>query len=237
MFWFTLITGLYCVLGQDAPMFLQQQPLLYYTVYVYSMLHIAYIFMPIWIFALVCLCFPVMWLVVRQMGVREETRVRAMGASEELINTFPIFKFKKAAAVQIPMPPLDTPLDPFQANPTTLQSLAKSGQPKVAIGSPNTDKKTKKHKRKFRFFKRDDTIDENPIVGESTSVTIPEFLEIDEDHASCSICLEDYATDDLLKQLPCSHHFHSVCIDDWLRVNAKCPYCVKNLKSAEENVI
>ena len=250
MFWFPLIAGLYCVFGQQSVQFAQQQPLLYYTTYVYSMLHVAYIFTPIWVFALVCvwyhflISFPIMWLLLRQMNVREEARVRAMGASQELIDTFPIFKFKKAT-LQIPNPPLE-PTDPFQiqidhipdestkisAEPVEKMNSRPSTPKKDNVGSPLSEKSPKKSKKRFKFFKRDST--EEIIHGEPSRPLQSEFLEVDENHASCTICLEEYNDEDLLKQLPCMHHFHSTCIDDWLRVNAKCPYCVQNLKPEEK---
>ncbi|XP_010553415.1 PREDICTED: RING-H2 finger protein ATL70 [Tarenaya hassleriana] len=42
----------------------------------------------------------------------------------------------------------------------------------------------------------------------------------------CSICLGDYKTSDLLRQLPdCNHMFHVKCVDTWLRLNPTCPVC------------
>jgi len=41
----------------------------------------------------------------------------------------------------------------------------------------------------------------------------------------CSICLADYENKELLRRLPCQHHFHKECVDSWLRVNATCPNC------------
>lgn len=55
-----------------------------------------------------------------------------------------------------------------------------------------------------------------------------ERLELESD-ASCSICLCDYEHNDILRQLSCGHHFHKKCLDEWLRLNAKCPLCVQEL--------
>jgi len=41
----------------------------------------------------------------------------------------------------------------------------------------------------------------------------------------CYICLAKYADDDELRELPCSHGFHVVCVDKWLKINASCPLC------------
>ncbi|KAJ9555681.1 hypothetical protein OSB04_010295 [Centaurea solstitialis] len=43
--------------------------------------------------------------------------------------------------------------------------------------------------------------------------------------ASCCICLAKYANDDELRELPCSHFFHTDCVDKWLKINASCPLC------------
>ncbi|KVH89940.1 Zinc finger, RING/FYVE/PHD-type [Cynara cardunculus var. scolymus] len=34
-----------------------------------------------------------------------------------------------------------------------------------------------------------------------------------------------YANDDELRELPCSHFFHTDCVDKWLKINASCPLC------------
>ncbi|KAI3811120.1 hypothetical protein L1987_20837 [Smallanthus sonchifolius] len=43
--------------------------------------------------------------------------------------------------------------------------------------------------------------------------------------AVCCICLAKYGDDDLLRELPCTHFFHTECVDRWLKINASCPLC------------
>ncbi|KAL8128577.1 hypothetical protein V2J09_017732 [Rumex salicifolius] len=43
--------------------------------------------------------------------------------------------------------------------------------------------------------------------------------------AVCCICLSRFVDGDALRELPCSHFFHSECVDRWLRINATCPLC------------
>ncbi|CAH9122117.1 unnamed protein product [Cuscuta epithymum] len=44
--------------------------------------------------------------------------------------------------------------------------------------------------------------------------------------AQCTICLEDYQSEDNLCILPsCAHYFHTACIDLWFRQNSTCPVC------------
>eukprot|EP00003_Mantamonas_plastica_P000937 TRINITY_DN1070_c1_g1_i1.p1 TRINITY_DN1070_c1_g1~~TRINITY_DN1070_c1_g1_i1.p1 ORF type:complete len:134 (-),score=30.17 TRINITY_DN1070_c1_g1_i1:36-437(-) len=41
----------------------------------------------------------------------------------------------------------------------------------------------------------------------------------------CSICLEQYRENDVIRTLPCLHQFHLTCVDQWLLVQANCPIC------------
>ncbi|XP_010695563.2 putative RING-H2 finger protein ATL53 [Beta vulgaris subsp. vulgaris] len=48
----------------------------------------------------------------------------------------------------------------------------------------------------------------------------------------CSVCLGEFLEDDTLRLLPkCSHAFHVVCIDTWLRSHSNCPLCRANIIS------
>lgn len=47
---------------------------------------------------------------------------------------------------------------------------------------------------------------------------------------SCSVCLAELEEGDLLRVLPCSHHFHQECIDHWLlHSSTACPACKRDL--------
>ncbi|KAL2932493.1 hypothetical protein RDABS01_001160 [Bienertia sinuspersici] len=41
----------------------------------------------------------------------------------------------------------------------------------------------------------------------------------------CCICLAAYVENDELREMPCSHLFHTECVDKWLKINASCPLC------------
>ncbi|KAG7377357.1 hypothetical protein PHYPSEUDO_011769 [Phytophthora pseudosyringae] len=47
--------------------------------------------------------------------------------------------------------------------------------------------------------------------------------------ACCCICLNDYEPSQSLRVLPCAHHFHKECVDEWLLVNSTCPTCRKSI--------
>ena len=42
---------------------------------------------------------------------------------------------------------------------------------------------------------------------------------------TCSICLEDINTKNNFSITQCKHHFHTQCLNTWLRKNDKCPIC------------
>eukprot|EP00250_Pteridium_aquilinum_P012200 c20565_g2_i1 orf=462-1721(-) len=43
--------------------------------------------------------------------------------------------------------------------------------------------------------------------------------------SECPICLEEFHAGNEVRGLPCAHNFHVPCIDEWLRLNIKCPRC------------
>lgn len=45
----------------------------------------------------------------------------------------------------------------------------------------------------------------------------------------CSICMDDLNKGDAMGQLECGHTFHKQCIVDWLKDNASCPMCRKDM--------
>lgn len=51
----------------------------------------------------------------------------------------------------------------------------------------------------------------------------------------CSICLNWYELDCELRILPCMHHFHQQCVDEWFRITATCPLCVRPIASSSVN--
>ncbi|KAF2589242.1 hypothetical protein F2Q70_00040012 [Brassica cretica] len=50
-----------------------------------------------------------------------------------------------------------------------------------------------------------------------------------QEDAECCICLSAYEDGTELRELPCGHHFHCLCVDKWLYINATCPLCKYNI--------
>lgn len=47
---------------------------------------------------------------------------------------------------------------------------------------------------------------------------------------ACAICVDDFKDGDVLRLLPCKHHFHQGCIDEWLINHSDlCPLCKKQV--------
>ncbi|KAF8427770.1 hypothetical protein EV426DRAFT_367095 [Tirmania nivea] len=81
----------------------------------------------------------------------------------------------------------------------------------------------------------------NPSMGSLTADTpsrgaeAPTATEPDPNQVRCPVCLEDFEEDQEVRILPCSHSFHTDCIDPWLlNVAGSCPLCRIDLRSKEE---
>ena len=46
-----------------------------------------------------------------------------------------------------------------------------------------------------------------------------------EEEECCAICLCELDSDEPVKELNCTHCFHSECLDEWLRLKVLCPLC------------
>lgn len=53
----------------------------------------------------------------------------------------------------------------------------------------------------------------------------------------CVICQCDFEKRDMVRMLPCAHHFHLKCIDKWLRGNRTCPICRQNVASDDDDTL
>jgi hypothetical protein len=61
------------------------------------------------------------------------------------------------------------------------------------------------------------------IANNMESVDLESAVEGSE--KKCSICLEHFRREEMVRTLPCFHSYHANCIDPWLRSNSTCPIC------------
>ncbi|CAI5460216.1 unnamed protein product [Closterium sp. Yama58-4] len=69
---------------------------------------------------------------------------------------------------------------------------------------------------------------------------LPKQRHVEAEDAECCVCLVRYEDGCVLRELPCSHHFHAACIDKWLKSHPTCPLCKRDVtkgvgKSASPN--
>ena len=51
-------------------------------------------------------------------------------------------------------------------------------------------------------------------------------LEGHDQGSCCTVCLEEYSPQDVIRCIPsCHHYFHSKCIERWFQDNNTCPVC------------
>merc|ERR1712130_711848 len=107
----------------------------------------------------------------------------------------------------------------------------------------------------FRFFAEPEGADDRAIKNLPTRKVTARDLESKESEnaeeedressegPSCAICMQQYKEGDTLRILPCSHEFHSECVDKWLPMKKICPLCrhditkkVANNDSNQDNI-
>jgi len=68
---------------------------------------------------------------------------------------------------------------------------------------------------------------------------IPVHITTQEDidvKAECAVCRCEYTIGEEVKCLPCTHIFHSPCLDPWLVLHDSCPICRCNLDGERPNM-
>ncbi|KAJ3029923.1 E3 ubiquitin-protein ligase rnf13 [Rhizophlyctis rosea] len=74
-------------------------------------------------------------------------------------------------------------------------------------------------------------------AGTSEGRAIPVTTE-DAPDPLCAICIENYVAGDRVRDLPCGHAYHQVCIDPWLTTeSAECPLCKAVVVSASSVIV
>ncbi|KAI5944292.1 E3 ubiquitin-protein ligase RLIM [Manis javanica] len=84
-----------------------------------------------------------------------------------------------------------------------------------------------------QFILFDDEESRGLTKAQIDSLPVRSFRK-DDTETSCCICITDYKEGTKVRILPCSHSFHSYCIDHWLAEKRTCPLCRSELADAGE---
>ncbi|KAJ1724001.1 hypothetical protein LPJ53_001696 [Coemansia erecta] len=66
---------------------------------------------------------------------------------------------------------------------------------------------------------------EMELYKKQLSNPVSDFTPEDPEDRMCAICLSEYEDGEVLRLLPCNHHMHQACVDEWLHINKSCPLC------------
>ena len=80
--------------------------------------------------------------------------------------------------------------------------------------------------------KLDNPTDED-ILEQLPESEIDDISQLSEEKQECIICYTQFRKSDKITMLPCTHMFHSYCVEVWLKAKDFCPIC--KLKIARSN--
>ncbi|KAI5130215.1 E3 Ubiquitin-Protein Ligase Rlim [Manis pentadactyla] len=83
-----------------------------------------------------------------------------------------------------------------------------------------------------QFILFDDEESRGLTKAQIDSLPVRSFRKNDTE-TSCCICITDYKEGTKVRILPCSHSFHTYCIDRWLTEKHTCPLCRSELADAD----
>jgi hypothetical protein len=72
--------------------------------------------------------------------------------------------------------------------------------------------------------KMDNPTDED-ILEQLPESEIEDVSQLSEEKKECIICLINFKKSDKITILPCTHMFHSYCVESWLKAKDFCPVC------------
>jgi hypothetical protein len=65
-----------------------------------------------------------------------------------------------------------------------------------------------------------------PLPDEYLRQIKPHIYEADAANDDvCAVCQNEFAASEVCRELPCTHNFHSTCIDRWFQEHVTCPMC------------
>ncbi|KAJ8445480.1 hypothetical protein Cgig2_031293 [Carnegiea gigantea] len=76
---------------------------------------------------------------------------------------------------------------------------------------------------------------EGPPPAAKSAIEAMASVEIGKgDDGNCAICLEEWVSGMIVKEMPCKHRFHGGCIEKWLGMHGSCPVCRYAMPAEEE---
>lgn len=191
---------------------------------------------PVFFCGAVIFCLPCVLVVMRVLRVGEATGV---GASPELISKLPVLRFDKTLSIPNRRSPDFSSPQGIISNTTTVPPLASPAGTSVSIEIPPSPPQTRRSF--FRTFFQTGKprgyfcSSKSPGAACKGSKTHLPVLKLeDEADAICAICLTEYADGDEIRNMLCNHHYHSDCVDEWLKQNRTCPLCKRDITGSTE---
>lgn len=69
------------------------------------------------------------------------------------------------------------------------------------------------------------------LTREESEIASDKEFEEDSDYETgpgmCALCRTVYSETNVARNLPCSHHFHQKCAEDWFSKRGYCPQCIR----------
>ncbi|KAK4531653.1 hypothetical protein CCYA_CCYA09G2510 [Cyanidiococcus yangmingshanensis] len=79
-----------------------------------------------------------------------------------------------------------------------------------------------------------EVVEQLPVVHFDVGDAQEFGYEADDDAPICTICLSQYEPSEEIRKLPCGHHFHRACVDQWLLFFDKsCPQCRSDVDASQ----
>lgn len=100
----------------------------------------------------------------------------------------------------------------------------------LSYGILMTDTEIDNYRNRQQIFIIFNNIDYGEQLIENQPSDFSELIISDEEHNKivndqCSICLDNYGTDEKIVKLECSHLYHMKCITEWSKQKKECPIC------------
>ncbi|KAF9129643.1 hypothetical protein BGW39_003967 [Mortierella sp. 14UC] len=231
-------------------------PAVFYLTVVYVVLGYIVVLIPVILCLTVILCLPLVLRVMRYFNLGPVVGIK--GATEEMIASIPIVKYRTPATVQGSAAEFgagqgngETAIDMSERNRAGAGTGAgtasgHSGEiaAEPAASTPSTMEASSPRRSKGGLFgflrksKKDSSLgaagkpqDTAASSQDAAATSSVEYLTLaDAQDAVCAICLCDYEDDEELRKMRCTHYFHKECVDEWLRLHRNCPLCKRDIE-------